>query len=105
MKRIKTRGMLIGLFALLVTLVLVSASVPPAMAGGNVTGAGRWTVLTYEDETLPVPSKVKPLPGGGVYFDFLNDPNRAMLLTDSPPYKNFILRGFDRKDYLCPYCH
>ena len=60
MKRIKTRGMLIGLFALLFTLVLVSTSVLPTMAGGNVTGAGRWTVMTYGDEGDPIPAKAKP---------------------------------------------
>ena len=97
MKKMKTRGMLIGLFALLFTLVLVSTSVLPTMAGGNVTGAGRWTVMTYGDEGDPIPAKAKPLPGGGVYFDFLNTPDRAMLLTDSPSYKNFLLGNLTGK--------
>ena len=90
MKKMKTRGMLIGLFALLVSLGLISALALPAMAVGNVIGAGRWTILTYvkPSDLYPSPFKVKPLPAGGVYFDFLNSQDRAMLLADSPSFNN-----------------
>mgnify|MGYP000123084077 CR=1 FL=1 len=54
-----------------------------AMARGFGAGAGKWTILTYEGEEGPFPYPVSSISGGGVYFEFLNTPDRAVLISDA----------------------
>jgi hypothetical protein len=55
--------------------------------GGGHDGVapGQWVIMTYVPDngyTVPVPLHVTAMKGGGVSFDFLPTPDRAMLLTD-----------------------
>jgi hypothetical protein len=87
----KSPRLWIALFALLIALVFIATVTTPIMAQKDVTGAGRWTIDTYVGDEGPFSLKTKPLPGGGVFVDFFNTPDRAVLFTDSPSYKRFIL--------------
>jgi hypothetical protein len=94
MKTMKSRGALIGLFVLLVTLVFLAATALPTMAGDSMpTGPewNQWRVPTYRGDMGPFYIPAIPLPESGVYFDFLNTPDRAMLTVDSPLYKGLLL--------------
>jgi hypothetical protein len=106
MKTVSLKGNLLGLMALLVAgFFLASIAVPSLDAqqerktrgGGNVTGAGRWTVLTYIGDDGPFDVKADPLPGGGVFFNFFETPDRSMLTTDSPSYKRLLLGNLTGK--------
>jgi len=94
------KSLWIGLVVSIIAIVLIAAiGLPPLSAqqhrqprgGGNVSGAGRWSVLTYVGDEGPFALKSDPLPGGGISFDFLNTPDRSMLITDSPSYKRLLL--------------
>ena len=58
--------------------------------GGGALPPGQWTIMTYVPEngyTVPIPLPVQKIRGGGVSFDFLPTPDRAVLLTGVKPAK------------------
>ena len=66
-----------------------------ATPGGGKGGVapGQWVIMTYVPDnnfTVPVPLSVSPVKGGGVSFDFLPTPDRAMLITELKQSKKSV---------------
>jgi hypothetical protein len=82
------------LLAGLASLVLVTAAV--AAPGPHPAGKSKWDVYTYVGEDGPFTSQAANPKGKAIAaFDFLQTPDRAMLLTDDKSYlpKKGDLRG------------
>jgi hypothetical protein len=81
MKKLTVTGMLIGMLVLAVIFAFTtSAAAQRVPAGGD-----KWVIMTYTPDngyTVPVAFPVTKIKGGGVSFDFLPTPDRAMLITD-----------------------
>ena len=92
MKKLRKIGMLVGMFALLITFALITTAAAQRVPGGGGGGEGeKWVITTYTPDngyTVPVPMPVTKSKGGGVTFDlFINggSPDRAMLITEKFP--------------------
>jgi hypothetical protein len=87
MKKLRNTGMLISVFALLITFAFITTAAAQRVPAGGGQGE-KWVITTYTPDngyTVPVPMPVTKSKGGVVTFDlFIHDgyPDRAMLITD-----------------------
>jgi len=61
-------------------------SKPPAKSD-----LSHWRVYTYRGGKGPFPAQARILPSGGIGFDFLETPERALFVTDHPSYRGTLL--------------
>src|SRR3990170_3640021 len=87
MKKLTITGMLIGMFALLITYAFTTTATAEQIPGVDI-GVKAWKIMTYlpkNDYDTPYPLPVKPIANKGVSFDFYPYPDRDVLIAVLPP--------------------